>query len=199
MLSNNHVVAGVNTAQKGAAVVLQPGEIDGGSDPKDKIGHLYDFYPIDLNGGENEIDAALVELRSHPEIKRRRRIIVSNQGTPAQRFQSLSRSERRAQPGMVVRKSGRTTGHTMGTVDLVDVSIVINFPGHGRANFVNQFRVTDADGTFSAAGDSGSLVTTQGFQPLGLLFAGTTGGNQAFTFCNDIRTVLDALKIKIDY
>lgn len=70
---------------------------------------------------------------------------------------------------------------------------------NGVANFVNQFRVVNPDGVFSLAGDSGSLVTTQHFEPLGLLFAGTTGGNQAFTFCNDIRTVLNVLELKIDY
>ena len=38
-LSNNHVFAGVNTASIGDPII-QPGDVDGGNDPADRIGTL---------------------------------------------------------------------------------------------------------------------------------------------------------------
>src|SRR5262249_4588196 len=57
-LSNNHVFAGINTANIGDPIT-QPGPDDGGSDPGDRIGTLADYQEIDFNGGDNVIDAAI--------------------------------------------------------------------------------------------------------------------------------------------
>ena len=57
-LSNNHVYADSNNALIGDAVI-QPGTYDGGESPADDIGTLYAFVPIDFNGGNNVIDAAI--------------------------------------------------------------------------------------------------------------------------------------------
>ena len=45
ILSNNHVLANVNEASKGDAI-LQPGAHDGGSNPADQIATLEDFVPV---------------------------------------------------------------------------------------------------------------------------------------------------------
>src|SRR5262245_23699699 len=57
-LSNNHVLAGIDTASIGDAI-LQPGPVeDGGTDPADRIGTLADFQTINF-GGTNVMDAAI--------------------------------------------------------------------------------------------------------------------------------------------
>ncbi len=57
-LSNNHVYADENNAIIGDNV-LQPGSFDGGVDPDDAIGTLFDFEPILFDGSNNTIDAAI--------------------------------------------------------------------------------------------------------------------------------------------
>ena len=57
-LSNNHVFAGVNTAVVGDPII-HPGDVDGGSDPADRIGTLYAYEPIDFDGSLNTMDAAI--------------------------------------------------------------------------------------------------------------------------------------------
>ena len=50
ILSNNHVIAGINSANIGDPI-LQPGDADGGVDPADRIGTLAAYQTIDFNGG----------------------------------------------------------------------------------------------------------------------------------------------------
>ena len=57
-LSNNHVFAGVNTAAVGDPII-HPGDVDGGSDPSDRIGTLYAYETIDFDGSLNTMDAAI--------------------------------------------------------------------------------------------------------------------------------------------
>ena len=90
--------------------------------------------------------------------------------------------------GMEVQKSGRTTGHTFGTVSSVNTNVMVNYQptcGMGKkfkVTFRGQIVVNGS--TFSAGGDSGSLilsrVSNEDPQPVALLFAGsstTTVGN----------------------
>lgn len=89
-----------------------------------------------------------------------------------------------------VAKSGRTTGLTCSTVEAVSVNISVKYqrgllgPSF-TATFANQIVING--GTFSAAGDSGSLVVSQaGAQPIALLFA----GNSTSTAGAPVATVL---------
>jgi PKD repeat protein len=101
--------------------------------------------------------------------------------------------------GMGVQKYGRTTGHTFGTVAETNVTVAVCIEARGpfscarAATFVGQFTVTD--GSFSAGGDSGSLiVTSSGNNPVGLLFAGSS----TRTIANPIQVVLDRFGVTID-
>ncbi|MBZ0293442.1 MAG: S1 family peptidase [Anaerolineae bacterium] len=91
--------------------------------------------------------------------------------------------------GMGVRKSGRTTDFTTGTVTLVNATVNISY-GSQSARFVNQVITT----AMSQGGDSGSLIVdgTEN-KAVGLLFAGST---QATIF-NPIDLVLNELQIDI--
>ena len=92
-----------------------------------------------------------------------------------------------ALPGMPVMKYGRTTGFTSAQVDAVAVIANVGYDS-GTARFVEQIIIKP--GTFSAGGDSGSLIVVDGGvddrRPVGLLFA----GSNSITIANPIAPVL---------
>jgi len=100
-----------------------------------------------------------------------------------------------------VEKSGRTTGHTTGSVAAVNVTVDVAYYkvcGVGRqvARFVDQFRVGSTTTAFSAGGDSGSLILKQDDttnDAVGLLFAGSSTS----TFANKIGNVLTPLGVSL--
>ena len=187
-LSNNHVFAGVNTASIGDPIT-QPGPDDGGSDPRDRIATLADYQAIDFNGGDNTMDAAIA-LTSAGDV---------GTATPPDGYGAPSTTPTAASIGMGVQKYGRTTGSSWdraGHQPLVDVCYSrfgeFCFPGY-EARFVNQISVSP--GTFSAPGDSGSLMVTQGGnQPVALLFA----GDGSLTIGNPIIPVLQRFNVTIE-
>lgn len=94
-----------------------------------------------------------------------------------------------------VAKVGSTTGQTCSTVSSVNTSVKVDYSQtcggstSFSATFTNQ--VIIQGGSFSASGDSGSLVvTTDTARPVGLLFAGNTTSSTA----NPIQDVLTALQ-----
>jgi len=98
-----------------------------------------------------------------------------------------------ARLGMRVRKYGRTTEYTEGTVTLLSATVNIAYNtsrGQRTARFVDQVICTG----MSAGGDSGALVVdTAANTAIGLLFAGSP---QATIF-TPIQTVLDMLGIDL--
>ncbi len=94
---------------------------------------------------------------------------------------------------MLVGKNGRTTGGTLGIIHDI-VSIPVSNPYLGTLGFSNQLLIRPANpnSTFSAAGDSGSLiVAASSKRPVALLFA----GNGQVTLANPIGTVMSELNI----
>jgi hypothetical protein len=89
---------------------------------------------------------------------------------------------------MQVRKSGRTTGFTVGEITVLDATVSVDYGVGQTATFENQI----VAGPMSQGGDSGSLVVT-GDPPLavGLLFA----GSEQTTILNPIQAVLDCLQV----
>jgi hypothetical protein len=198
-LSNNHVLAASNNANIGDGTI-QPGAYDGGSDPADRIGTLAAFKAISFNQAGcsnvasdpdcNTIDAA---ISSTTTANLGVSTLPGGYGTPSATTVSPF-------VGQSVRKCGRTTGCTTGAVDEINVIVDVCYKPVGQfcqiggtARFVNQIGISG--GTFSAGGDSGSLiVTTSGLNPVGLLFAG--GGSR--TFANEIGRVLSNFSVSID-
>ena len=189
-LSNNHVYANCNDALLGDSV-LQPGTVDGGNDPVDAIGSLYDYEPINFSGGDNLIDAAIAEplpgvqlLCSTPA--------GDGYGTPSSTIVNASID-------LPVQKYGRTTGWTHGQVATINTVVDVCYEPRGfscvkEARFVGQISITP--GTFGAGGDSGSLIVTDdgNNDPVGLVFA----GNSTHTFANPIGLVLDRFDVSVD-
>jgi len=180
-LSNNHVYADENQASIGDNV-LQPGTADGGTDPADVIGTLYDFEPIKFGRGKNTIDAAIAKC-SKADLGNA--ALPDGYGTPTSTPVS-------AVPLLEVKKYGRTTGLTTGTVDAINAMVRVGYDT-GTARFAKQIIIKPGD--FSAGGDSGSLIVTQdGNHPVGLLFAGSS----LITIANPIDLVLDRFGVTID-
>jgi len=91
---------------------------------------------------------------------------------------------------MSVRKSGRTTEFTTGTITVLNATVNVSYGVGQVARFENQIVTTP----MSQGGDSGSLlVAGDALHAVGLLFAGS---DQA-TIHNPIQAVLDCLEVDI--
>jgi hypothetical protein len=198
-LSNNHVYAVENEAAVGDRA-LQPGPYDGGIDPGDAIGTLFDFEPIRFDPeacdpvlGPNDPDCNLIDAAiavSSPDLL--------GTATLPDGYGAPSGASVEASPGRSVMKYGRTTGLTAGEIAEVHAVIEVCYDPFfffclKAARFVEQVGV--GPGTFSQPGDSGSLIVTQGEKrPVALLFAGSAER----TFANPIGPVLRRFGVAID-
>ena len=184
VLSNNHVLADSNRAHLGDRI-LQPARLDGGREPEDTLAQLAQFIPVQIeppierDEHRNLVDAALAETHPadiSPEIAQIG--LVSG---------FLFAHE--VNVGMLVRKTGRTTGYTIGRVTVVNATVDVGY-GPGLIARVQDQIVTTA---MSAGGDSGSLVVTFDNLAVGLLFAGSPYA----TIVNQIEHVQNLLGIEI--
>ena len=143
VLSNNHVLANQNDASIGDPA-LQPGAYDGGTDPTDRIGTLYDFEPIKFARGrkvpKNAMDAAIAQSST----------AMLGYATPSDGYGTPGTTVLQPSVGLQVKKYGRTTGLTQGTVSEVNVTVDVCYEGYifctKSARFTKQFAVTP--GTF---------------------------------------------------
>jgi hypothetical protein len=192
ILSNNHVLARSGHAAVGENI-SQPGLVDTNCTTAT---HVADFtQAVTLNqGGTSAADAALAQ-------------VVSGQVDPTGAILQLGTiSCGLAQPappasttevptiGLFVAKSGRTSGLTCGTIAATNVMVQVQYENSCGSNstflvtYNNQVEIDST--TFSAPGDSGSLIvdaTTA--EPVALLFA----GDPSSTIANPIQAVLAAL------
>jgi PKD repeat protein len=191
ILSNNHVLANQNNASIGDAA-LQPGAYDGGTDPADRIGTLYDFEPIEFARGrrvpKNAMDAAIAQTST----------AMLGYSTPSGGYGTPGTTVVQPSVGLAVQKYGRTTGLTHGTVSEVNVTVDVCYEGYifctKSARFTKQFAVTP--GTFSGGGDSGSgiVIDNANADVVGLLFAGSSDR----TIATPIGPVLNRFDVTID-
>lgn len=190
VLSNNHVLANSNGGRVNDSII-QPGAADGGRHPEDQIAVLARWVPINFGGAANYVDAAF-GWAWHQRI-RGEQYYVSG-GRPA--YYRTGTAPLAASLGMIVGKSGRTTGLTQGRITQIGVSVNVSFGGGRIALFRNQLAIQSVNSSpFSQPGDSGSLIWhwATGVRPVGLLFAGGGG----VTFANPIGAVLSALNIRL--
>ncbi len=188
-LSNNHVYADENRAKIGDNA-LQPGPYDGGVDPADAIGKLDDYEPIKCcisssSCPANYIDAAIA-LSSTGNLGNS--TLSNGYGKPRSTTFPPTLNKR-------VKKYGRTTGLTKGKIYAINATVNVQYDTC-VVQFKNQIVITP--GTFSAGGDSGSLIVVNGGsddrKPVGLLFAGSF----FYTIANPIDPVLSRFGVTVD-
>jgi len=204
-LSNNHVYADQNNAQIGDSA-LQPGAYDGGVDPADKIGELFDFEPIDFAlSGANIMDAAIAAATIFELGKS---TLPQGYGIPnsaifGDRDENGFFDDRDDLMQLAVQKFGRTSGLTHGIITEINVTARVCYANCSRpinkktAVFADQIGITGNNGAaFSAGGDSGSLIVTDDprKKPVALLFA----GGDTYTLANRIDLVLNRFDVTID-
>lgn len=199
-LSNNHVLAAMNRATMGDPS-MQPGKLDGGRDPNDRLGILREFVPLDFNpASRNFMDAAWSQLLE--ELTDEKPFEIYNEGVAQG---ALTNRVAPLLPEDWVAKVGRTSDYTAREVVAVNVNhLIVAMQSSGRttmARFDGQVVVQGVgEGGFSKPGDSGSVVFDEERNPAALLFAGTeTGGanKRGLTYASPIGPVLDALDLEI--
>jgi hypothetical protein len=209
ILSNNHVLANVNAAQLGDAII-QPGRYDGGT-IADKVATLAAYVPLDFGSESASCGiAGAVEksLNWLAQLLGSRHRLMAYQAAPGENLvdaalaRPLDSSQfvpeileigrpkgvAEATLGTSVQKTGRTTGHTTGHITQIDVTTSVDYNGR-TATFTNQLMASG----MSSGGDSGSAVLNDEGYVVGLLYAGSGSA----TLINPIQTVLQALRIEL--
>jgi len=179
ILSNNHVLARGDQAAVGEDI-SQPGRIDNGCALPPIVADFTKASPLGSN-----VDAALAQLRPSTMDTTG---FIEDIGT-------ISSSVKAPTVGLAVAKSGRTTGFTTGSIASINTSVSVQYQkscGSGKkftVSYTNQVVINSS--TFSAGGDSGSLIVSNDacHQPVALLFAGSSSS----TIANPIGEVLTKL------
>ena len=197
ILSNNHVLARSDTANIGDAIT-QPGLIDANCSTAGTttVGNLSQFLSLEASG--TNVDAAIAQIV--PGTVDTSGSILSlgasaTNGAPD--AGSPSSTIMTATIGETVAKSGRSSSLTCSTVDAIEITTSVSY--QKGCNTGSTFTVTYtgqvsvSGGTFSAAGDSGSLIVDENTaDPVALLY----GGSDTDTVGNPVADVLSALQDK---
>jgi hypothetical protein len=190
ILGNNHVLANVNQGQPGDAIT-QPGAIDQNCGTAGPVANLTTFVALQFGKGRtpplNQVDCAIAQ------------VVDGAVSSTILDIGGVSSETVAASLGLAVQKSGRTTGLTTGSVSATDATVDVGYSStcggaaNLKARFVNQIII--GSGTFSAGGDSGSVIFEAGATPraVGLLFAGSS----STTIANPIGAVLSALNVSM--
>lgn len=215
ILSNNHVLANASDGSDGKAnpgdPIYQPGVYDGGTSD-DLIGYLERFVPIYRFSKDTECNIAALGVRAanaviqafrpYYQLRLERRGMVNicdcavarpvdpSVVTPEILEVGRVSGVGDVHPGLEVKKSGRTSGLTVGKVAAVRVTLNVSM---GHSSDVVRFQEQVMMELKSAPGDSGSLILDMDNRAVGLLFAGSGD----YTVCNPIHVVLDKLDVDL--
>ena len=212
ILSNNHVLANSNDGTIGDAI-LQPGAYDGGTQQNDTIANLSEFVPVKFGtttipcpignsvatvlngfaaavGSSTRLQAAATEAAADNLVD----CAIAQPINPADVVNTILEigtiaGVAEGTLGMSLKKSGRTTGLTTGSIQQIDVTASVSYGTNKTATFVDQLMA----GAMSQGGDSGSAVLNDQNQIVGLLFAGSNNT----TIINRIQNVFQALQVTL--
>ncbi|MCB0913439.1 MAG: hypothetical protein KDB60_17680, partial [Propionibacteriaceae bacterium] len=177
-LSNFHVAA-VDTSWSTSDRQCQPGRPDNGTVPASEFGTLARAVL------SQHVDGSVTTLDTGKAWQAEVHDIGAVAGTAT------------GVVGQAVRKRGRTTELTYGSIASLDFTVSVDYgDGLGTRTLKNQLRIstdTTKSTRFSDHGDSGSVIMTDDRHVVGLLFAGSSDG--ANTFANPIANVLDELDV----
>lgn len=198
LLSASHVLARTDTGNVGDAII-QPGLDDAGCSTANtnSIANLMQFISLENPPATTPfVDAALAQ-------------VIADQVDPLGTILELGATTQNGQPsdapphqgtgvapslGLAVAKSGRSTGLTCSSITAINAVVNVQYQ-KGCAtgpSFLSTFKdlVVIADTSFSADGDSGSLIVSQaGADPVALLVA----SSDTDTLAAPVADVLTAL------
>ncbi|HEX6100439.1 MAG TPA: hypothetical protein VF432_29260 [Thermoanaerobaculia bacterium] len=187
IVSNNHVLAAQNRGLD-ADEILHPAPADSGRSPNDVIAHLCGNYPRLRPEGQT-VDCAFAGLVSG----------LAFDPLALGPAETLKTTIATAEKQLLVEKIGRTTGRTRGIITTIDLDFFDVDYRCGRVSFSGQIEIESLDATaFCRSGDSGSLVFTRDYEPVGLLFLSARAGgpgNSGRGYANPIGEVLTALDV----
>ncbi len=204
ILSNNHVLAKSDHGVAGDNI-SQPGMVDNNCNPGiNTVAHLSEFAPLTpaVSGGPapKNVDAAIAQIVGGT---------VDASGAILDLGAASGTSIAAAPPsnvgivapslGLAVAKSGRSTSLTCGSIGAIGQTINVQYaascggPAAFTAQYANQIIISGA--TFSASGDSGSLIVdSSNARPVGLLYAGIP--NSGGTVAHPIGDVIAAASLR---
>lgn len=216
ILSNNHVLAnssdGTDDRASAGDIILQPGSIDGSSDPAEAtIGYLERFIPLNRRVAasqcpiaklfETTLNKCIAIFRPNYQIKVLRENDAVNvvdcavarpvsEAVVTDEILGFGKVAGIKEPeiGMEIKKSGRSSGITSSFILATDVTVRVDVGNKEYGIFTDQILA----GPMSVPGDSGSLILTEDNHAVGLLFA----GSEKVTMLNRIDHVFDALNIR---
>jgi hypothetical protein len=185
ILSSRHVLVSDGADDDS---ILQRAAADGGDAPEERVARLERAVPLERTRA-NLVDCATARIEAGIEYE--------FDFAPAIGFITGIRTTN-LQCGETVFKVGRSTGRTEGAISCNELDdLKLDYAGLGELAFDDQIEIKSVDGVpFSLGGDSGALVLDADGLAVGLLF----GGNDCDTsWANPIRTVLDALAVRLVY
>ena len=213
ILSNNHVLANSNACSIHDPI-LQQGRIDGGIVGEDTLATLARFIPIrfQAEAGSIKLPEFLIRLglliagwfkneklkqffeNLLPRINHMDAAVAKpldpQMVVPEVLGIGIPSGTAAASLDMLVRKSGRTTGVTEGTIEVLNATVNISYGDNQSARFEDQIITS----TMCMGGDSGSVLFSAGTsQVIGLLF----GGSSLVTIYSPIEPILSALKVSL--
>jgi len=177
ILSNWHVLAGDWSARPGLDI-LQPGRMDSGTS-------LDSVATLTRDAMDDNLDAAVARLTGSRGLINDQVDLGPLTGVTAPRL------------GMRVKKSGRRTSVTYGSITAIEGVVRISYSRVERVirNVVTVEPYTPREQT-SQGGDSGSIwVNEDTREAVGLHFAGSDFPERALAI--DMQTVLDALRVNL--
>ena len=184
-LTNFHVAA-IDTGWAVGNTMTQPSLVDGGSCPGGDFGTLARAQLTD------QVDGAVIAINA-------------GKSTSCSILQIGDVAGTVAPTQGPIRKRGRTTELTYGTVISTDVTLSLNYGnGIGTRTLKHQIRI-EADPahnvSFGKGGDSGSVIVDDQRRVMGLYFAGNVGTATVpegrFGYANPIQVVLDTLNVDL--
>jgi len=211
LLSNNHVFANSNDAERGDPI-LQPGPHDGGT-LEDQLAILHAFAPINFGeepgscsiaeyygrlgnwiadklGSEHRVNSVRINAQAvnYFDAAIAKPLVEADIDPSIIGLGEIYATES-AYLGQRVVKSGRTTEFTEGHISLTHATIKVSYGSGKLATFQDQL----VAGPMSAGGDSGSLVVSgDTTNAVGLLFAGSA----QTTIFSPIEPILDYFNVR---
>jgi endonuclease G len=182
ILSNWHVLAGSRNVQSGLPI-WQPGQLDGRSEDANVVAELTRWIL-------GPYDAAVARLNGRRKVTSKTLEGTSLLDVTSPRL------------GMMVWKSGRTTGLTEGIVDGIKMKVPLTYPTEGTHLLEQVFRIVPRPGVgdveISSSGDSGSVwVDEASGKAVGLHFAGEASRHPEHALAHNIDVVLETLRVRL--